>query len=108
VQAALEIQKALKEWGRVDAGIGIHTGEAIVGNIGSKHKVDYTAIGRTVNIASRLEGETNAGDIVISKDVYDKVKHRFQTKHKETVTLKGMEKPVETYRYKTKTENYRI
>jgi adenylate cyclase len=108
VQTALEIQKALKEWGRVDAGIGIHTGEAIVGNIGSKHKVDYTAIGRTVNIASRLEGETNAGDIVISKDVYDKVKHRFQTKHKETVTLKGMEKPVETYRYKTKTENYRI
>ena len=35
VQAALEIQKALKEWGRVDAGIGIHTGDAIVGNIGS-------------------------------------------------------------------------
>jgi adenylate cyclase len=107
VNAALEIQRALKEWGRVEAGIGINTGEAIIGNIGSKHKVDYTAIGNTVNIASRLEGQTTAGDIVISKDVYDQVKHRFPTKHKETVTLKGKEKPLEIYRYKTKTESYR-
>jgi adenylate cyclase len=106
VTAALEIQKALKEWGKVEAGIGINTGEAVIGNIGSRHKVDYTAIGSTVNIASRLEGQTNAGDIVISKQVYDKVKHRFPTRHKEHVALKGKEKPVEIYRYKTKTESY--
>jgi adenylate cyclase len=106
VQAALEIQKAMKEWGKIEAGIGIHTGEAVIGNIGSKHKMDYTAIGDTVNTAARLEGQTAAGDIVISSDVYDKVRHKYQTKHKEKVLLKGKTKEIEIYRFKTKTERY--
>jgi adenylate cyclase len=102
VQAAIEIQKAIRKGGEVDTGIGINTGDAIIGNIGSKHKIDYTAIGDTVNTASRLEGQTRAGEIVISKSVYDKVKHKFPTPHKENVMLKGKKKPVEIYRYKTK------
>ncbi|MBN1544617.1 adenylate/guanylate cyclase domain-containing protein [Candidatus Woesearchaeota archaeon] len=106
VSAAIEIQEAIRKDGLVDTGIGINTGEAVVGNIGSKHKIDYTAIGDTVNTAARLEGTTGAGEIAISKAVYDKVKHAFPTKHKEMVTLKGKAKPLEIYRYKTKTENY--
>ncbi|MBW2967041.1 adenylate/guanylate cyclase domain-containing protein [Candidatus Woesearchaeota archaeon] len=108
VRAALEIQEAIRKDGKVDTGIGINTGEAVVGNIGSRHKIDYTAIGDTVNTASRLEGQTKAGEIVVSKAVYDKVKHIYPTKHKELVTLKGKTQPVEIYRYKTKTERYGI
>ncbi|MBW2967919.1 adenylate/guanylate cyclase domain-containing protein [Candidatus Woesearchaeota archaeon] len=108
VQAALEIQEAIRKGGKVDTGIGINTGEAVVGNIGSKHKMDYTAIGDTVNTAARLEGQTKAGEIVISKSVYDKVKHMYPTKHREEVMLKGKQKPVVIYRYKTKTERYDI
>ena len=106
VEAALRIQQELKQWGRLEAGIGIHTGEAIVGNIGSHHMMDYTAIGDTVNTAARLEGKTSAGDILVSKAVYEKVKHRFPTKQREHVTLKGKKKAVEVYRYKTRTKNY--
>lgn len=102
VQAAIEIQQEIRKHGRVESGIGINTGDAIVGNIGSKHKMDYTAIGDTVNTASRLEGQTKSGEIVVSKAVYDKVKHKFPTKFKESVMLKGKAKPVDIYRYKTK------
>ncbi len=106
VRAALEIQEEVRKSGKVDTGIGIHVGDAIVGNIGSKHKMDYTAIGDTVNTASRLEGQTKAGEIVISKEMYEKVKDIYPTKHKEKIMLKGKLKPVEVYRYKTRTERY--
>ena len=108
VKAAMEIQSALKKWGKLDAGIGIHAGECVVGNIGSKHMVDYTAIGDTVNIAARLEGQTKAGDICISQTVYDKVKDQLPTKNRENVVLKGKAKPFTMYRYKTFKENYRF
>jgi adenylate cyclase len=102
VEAAFEIQKELRKGGKVDSGVGIHSGEAIVGNIGSKHKMDYTAIGDTVNTASRLEGQTKAGEIAVSKSVYEKIKHKYPTKHKEKVKVKGKEKSLEIYRYKTR------
>ena len=106
VKAALEIQQEIKQWGKIQVGIGISTGDAIVGNIGSRHMMDYTAIGDTVNTAARLEGQTKAGEIMVSKDVYEKVKSHFPTRHKERLTLKGKKKPVEIYRYRTKTEKY--
>ena len=102
VQAAFEIQNELRSGGQVDSGVGINSGDAIVGNIGSKHKMDYTAIGDVVNTASRLESQTKAGEIVVSKAVYEKVKHKFPAAHKEMATLKGKKKPVEIYRYKTR------
>ncbi len=107
VKAAMDIQAELKKWGRIKAGIGIHCGNCIVGNIGSRQMMDYTAIGDTVNTAARLEGQTAAGDIIVSKDVYDKVKHVFVTKHRESAVLKGKSKPVVFYRFKTLKEDYR-
>lgn len=101
VQAAMEIQEEIKKWGKVKVGIGIHSGAAIVGNIGSKHKMDYTAIGDVVNTASRLEGQTKAGEILVSKEIYAEVKEMFPTKYKENVMLKGKTNRVEVYRYKS-------
>lgn len=106
VKSAFEIQNAINEWGKIKVGIGIHTGEAIIGNIGSKHMMDYTAIGDTVNVAARLEGQTNAGDIVVSKEVYEKVKLTYKTRHKTKVKLKGKKSALQIYRYKTSTERY--
>ncbi len=100
VKAAIEIQKRMQEWGKLKVGIGIHAGVAVVGNIGSSHMMDYTVIGDTVNIAARLEGQTKAGDVCISKTMYDKVKKDFPNAKKETVMVKGKSQPIEMYRYK--------
>jgi len=73
---------------------GIHVGEAVVGNLGSTERMNYTALGNTVNLAARLEGLNKqfGTAILVSEDVYLRVQHCFKFKAFESVIAKGMTK----------------
>lgn len=78
-------------------GIGINCGDAIVGNIGSDVRMDYTAIGDTVNTAARLQTHANCGQILITDTVYEAVKGRVEVSPVGELSLKGKRKSVFVY-----------
>jgi len=84
----------------IKIGVGVHTGNAILGNIGSDKKLDYTVIGDTVNLASRLEGLTKqyACDILISEATHDRVKDMFECEYVDDVKVKGKERSVRIFK----------
>ena len=83
---------------KVSFGIGVNCGEAVVGNIGCEFRMDYTAIGDTVNTAARLESRAAAGEILISKAVYEQLQDRITAEEVGEMELKGKSRAVMVYR----------
>jgi adenylate cyclase len=85
--------------GKLRIGIGLNYGECVVGNIGFQNKMDYTLIGNTVNLASRLEGTTKMyyHPIIVSEFVYEPVRDDFIFRKIDTVRVKGKDDPVGIY-----------
>lgn len=96
--AALEARLMEKLGFTVRFGVGINCGPAIVGNIGSEElRLDYTAIGDTVNLSARLESNAKPGQILISGNVYERVHHLFEIESMGEIKVKGKELPVSVY-----------
>jgi hypothetical protein len=108
VRTALECQERVKELSKVwearcgaplRTGVGINTGPAVVGVIGSRQRVEYGAIGDTINLGSRLEGLTKefATPIIIGETTFELVKDRFRLRSLGEIAVKGKSLPVKMY-----------
>jgi len=108
IRAAVKMLAALKNIdtskitlpkGKLEIGIGINSGPCVLGNIGFQNKMDYTVIGDTVNLASRIEGitKTYCHPLVVSEYVYNEIKNYFLFRKIDKVRVKGKEKSVDIY-----------
>ncbi|HLV76329.1 MAG TPA: adenylate/guanylate cyclase domain-containing protein [Marinobacter sp.] len=107
VSMAIEMRKHMKimrqKWrsqgikSPLEIRMGISTGYATVGNFGAENRMDYTIIGKEVNLASRLESLADSGEILISYETFSLVKDRIMCRDKGEITVKGFAKPVPIY-----------
>ena len=112
-QAALSIQSAIKNYSKdlkskfgfdFKMRIGLNSGPVIVGSIGDDLRMDYTAIGDTVNLASRMEGMAEPGATLASDITYKRVGQFFKFEPLGKVTVKGKEAPLDAYKLAGKIE----
>lgn len=108
IEKLKDLQKRWKEQDipSFEIGIGLNSGEAVVGNMGSSKRFDYTAMGDNVNLASRLEGlnKIYGTNIIITEKTYKIVKDKFETRKLDAVKVKGKKKPILIYELLTHKE----
>ncbi len=106
VDAALEQQRVIGELGErwrkqgkepFTVGMGINTGNVVMGNLGASSRMNYTVIGDDVNIAARLYNVARGGQIIISESTYEEVKNFFDVRELEPVVVKGKTAPLRTF-----------
>jgi len=108
IKSALEMQVALKDLNatlsaeglpQINIGIGINTGEALVGNMGSEQRFDYSAIGDAVNLASRLESssKTLGKTLVIGEETRKTIEKDFMFEYIDSIMVKGKSEKIKVY-----------
>ncbi|RQH14509.1 CHASE2 domain-containing protein [Okeania hirsuta] len=100
MQLAMEpVNKQMKEWGLppLEMGIGINTGEVVVGNIGSDKRTKYGVVGSQVNLTYRIESYTTGGQILISETTLKEVGPIIKINDEKEVMPKGVKKPITIY-----------
>lgn len=107
LRAALDMMKTLQEFNMEHAAIlpkplalhfGLNSGLVIAGGIGTSKRRDYSVMGDTVNLAARLEGLSETGEILVGEDTYRLTAPLFEFETLDPVQVKGKEKPVQVYR----------
>ena len=91
VRGGEKLEKVLQEkYGRsVGFGVGVHCGPAVIGNVGCDFRMDFTAIGDTVNTSARLEANAKKGQVLISDTLYERLKDRINVNEVGEIPLKG-------------------
>jgi class 3 adenylate cyclase/ferredoxin len=106
VACAIEMQnrmKAVNAWNKengfpiLNMGIGINTGECIVGNIGSEKTMKFSVIGQNVNVCARIESYTTGGQIYISENTQKSAKSELRIENRESVHPKGLASPISIF-----------
>ena len=90
----LNQENADRGWPRFEMGIGVNTGEAVVGNIGSEQRAKYAVVGSAVNLAARVEGCTVGGQIFITTGTLERIRELAEVAEPVRVELKGILEPV--------------
>jgi len=104
VRSALAIRNAIEELylelppeAQLGFGVGIHYGEAVLGLIGTEKKLEYTAIGDSVNTAKRVQENSRKNQILISEDAYKRVKKHIYVDKLDALNVKGKSHPIKVY-----------
>ena len=95
----LQDKWAAEGWPEINIGIGVNTGDMVVGNMGSEMRFDYTVMGDSVNLSSRLEGTNKeyGTNIIISEFTHESVKDEFVCRELDAVRVKGKKLPVRIF-----------
>jgi adenylate cyclase len=96
-EAATALRQTLPPEGQLSFGAGIHFGEAVLGLVGTEKRMEYTAIGDSINTAKRIQENAAAGQILISAEAYALVAGKVEARPFEPIIAKGKSQPVEVY-----------
>ncbi len=106
--AAVNRENRSRGFPPLSMGIGINTGDVIVGNIGSEERAKYGVVGHHINLASRVEGKSLGGQILITPSTFEQVKDMVIIRSVQTAKLKGVEEDVTLYEAIGMDEPYNI
>jgi PAS domain S-box-containing protein len=95
--AFAQLHEELPEALQLSFGVGIHTGDAVLGLIGSQERIEYTAIGDDVNTAKRIQEHSGINQILISAQIYQAVQADVEVRPLQRIRVKGKQKPLEVY-----------